>query len=55
MNTTIEFYLFELVEIPNFILNLQFLFFGPNLPQKDISRLKQKVNSATEFYLLELV
>ena len=32
VNTTIEFYRFELVEVPNFGLNWQLWFFGLNLP-----------------------
>ena len=36
MNTTIEFYMFELVRVPWFQLKLSD-FFGPNLPQKGIS------------------
>ena len=42
MNITIELCIFKLVYVPNFSLNLQFSFFGPNLPKKDISSLKQK-------------
>ena len=42
VNTTIEFCIFELVKKPNFILNWQFWFFGPNLPKKGIYNLKQK-------------
>ena len=42
VNTTIEFCIFELVLVPNFSLNWQFSFFGPNLPKKRVSGLKQK-------------
>ena len=41
-NTSIEFYILELVKVPNFSLNWQFLIFGPNLPQKGVYGLKQK-------------
>ena len=34
MNRTIEFSIFELVLVPNFSLNWQCWFFGPNLPKK---------------------
>ena len=36
MNTTIQFYLFELVQVPSFGLNWHFLFFGVNFPKKGI-------------------
>ena len=42
LNTTIEFCIFNLVEVPNFSLNWQFWIFGPNLPRKGISGWKQK-------------
>ena len=42
VNTTIEFYIFKLVKVPNFSLNWQFWFFGPNLPKKGVSGLKGK-------------
>ena len=42
VNTTIEFCIIELVLVPNFSLNWQFSFFGPNLPKKRVSGLKQK-------------
>ena len=41
MNITIEFCIFESVLVSNFSSNWQFWFFGPNLPKKDISSLKQ--------------
>ena len=41
MNMTIEFCMFKLVSVPNFSLNWQFWFFGPNLPKKSISDLRQ--------------
>ena len=53
MNTTTEFCIFELIYVPNFSLNWQVWFFGPYLPKKSVSGLKQ--NSATEFCLFELV
>ena len=42
MNIIIEFRLYELVWVPTFRLKKQFLFFGPNLPKKGTSSLKQK-------------
>ena len=39
---TIVFGIVKLIEVPNFSLNWQFWFFGPNLLQKDISIQKQK-------------
>ena len=41
LNITVEFRIFELVYKPNFILNRQLWFFGPNLPKKGISHQKQ--------------
>ena len=37
VNTTIEFCIVELVSVPNFSLNWQFCFFGPNFPKKVLS------------------
>ena len=60
MNTTIDFCIFELVYVPNFSLNRQFWFFGPNLPRKCVSGLKLKkwhwilhiwINLGTKFLL----
>ena len=34
VNTTTEFYVFELVQVTNFGLNWQFWFFRPNLPER---------------------
>ena len=43
IKTTIEFCLFKLVFVSNFILKKkQFSIFGPNLPEKDIYGKKQK-------------
>ena len=42
MDTTIEFYIFELVFVSNSTLNKQFWIFRPNLPKKDIYGQKQK-------------
>ena len=42
VNITIQFCIFKLVEVPNYRLKLQFWFFGPNLPERVISGLKQK-------------
>ena len=41
VNIAIEFCIFELVQVPNFKINWQFWFLGPNLPKKGISSLKQ--------------
>ena len=40
MNTTIEFYILQLVYVPNFSLNWQYWFFGPNLSKKGYFRSK---------------
>ena len=42
VNTTIKFCIFKLILVPNFSLNWQFWFFGPNLLKKSISSTKQK-------------
>ena len=42
VNITTEFCVFELVYVPNFSLNWQIWFFGPNLPKKGISGQKRK-------------
>ena len=42
MSPTSDFCIFELVLVPNFSLNWQFWFFGPNFPKKGVSRLTQK-------------
>ena len=36
INTTIEFSIFKLVQVPGFSLNWQFWILGPNLPQKRV-------------------
>ena len=41
MNTTIEFCISELIYVLNFSLNWQVWFFGPYLPKKSVSGLKQ--------------
>ena len=41
MNTTTEFCIFWLVQVPNFSSNWQFWFFESNLPKKSISTWKQ--------------
>ena len=51
VNSTTQFCIFKLVLVPNFSLNWQFWFSGPNLPKKGISSLHQKkwtppINSA---------
>ena len=38
----IEFYIFEIVYIPNFNFNKQFSFSGTTLPEKDISLQKEQ-------------
>ena len=42
VNTTTEFFIFEIVYVLNFSLNWQFWFFGLNLPKKGICSLNQK-------------
>ena len=42
MTITIQFFIFELVYVPNFSLNWQFSFFGQNLPKKGISDQQQR-------------
>ena len=42
VNIAIEFCILELLYIPNFSLNWQFLFFGPNFPNKSVSGQKLK-------------
>ena len=42
MKTTIEFCIFELVQVLSCSLNSQFWILEPNLPQKDITSGKQK-------------
>ena len=42
VNITIEFCIFELVQVSNFTLSWQFYFFRPNLLKKNISGQKQK-------------
>ena len=50
LNSTIEFFILELVLVPIFSLNWQFFFFGPSLSKKGISSQKQKkMNTTTEF------
>ena len=41
MNVTIEFFIFDLVSVPNFRLNWKFWFFELPLPEKDILNLTQ--------------
>ena len=55
-NLTIKFCRFESLYVPNFSLNWQFWFFGPNLPKNFISgQKKRKVSIINEFCILELV
>ena len=42
VNITIEFYIFEIVEVPHFNLNWQFRIFGPNYHKKSNSDLKKR-------------
>ena len=52
MNTTIELCIFKFVYIPNYSLNRQFWFSGPNLSKKSISRQNwKKVNDMNSAYL----
>ena len=55
LNISIEFCMFELVQVPNFSLKWQFWFFGTNLPKKGVSTQNQKkwtasLNSAYSNY-----
>ena len=49
MNIAIDFWIFELVQVSNFTLNLPFWFFGPNLPEKNISGQKQKWTASLNY------
>ena len=42
LNITIEFWIFELAQVPNFSLNRQIWFFGPNLSKKRHFRPKKR-------------
>ena len=42
MNITTEFCVFELVKVPNFTLNWQFWFFGPNLAKEYLVKIGKK-------------
>ena len=44
MSISKEFYIFEIVKVPNFRLNQQFWIFGLNQPKKGVSNLKKKKN-----------
>ena len=56
VNTTIEFCIFELVYVPNFILNLHFFIFWTKFTQKEYLQSKtEKVNTTIEFWLFKLV
>ena len=55
IDTTIKFYIFELVFVSNFTLYKQFWMFGPDSPRK-ISMVKtEKLNIIIEFRLFKLV
>ena len=55
LSTTIEFFILELVQVPNFKINWQFRFFRPNLPKNGIcGRNRKKVNITTEFCIFKL-
>ena len=53
VNMTIEFWIFELVQIQKFSLNWKYWSFRPNLSRENIS--SQKRNIAIELYILKLV
>ena len=56
LSIDIEFSTFELAKVPYFNLDIQFNLFGPNLPKKCISSLKQKkVKMTIELGIFELV
>ena len=61
MNTTIELFTFELVLVPHFSWNWQLKVFGPNLPKKGVSLLKQwrpqlkQVKTTIEFSIFWLL
>ena len=55
LNMTIEFFIFKLFLEPNFSLNWQFLFFGPNLPEEGYSWLKiEKVNITINILFIQI-
>ena len=56
MDITIEFGMFVLVFVPNFILNKELWIFGPNLRKKGYLWSKtEKVNIIVEFCIFDLV
>ena len=56
VHNTIEFCKFELAIIPNFSLNWQFWFFGPNLLMEYFWKKKtEKVNINTEIWISKLI
>ena len=56
VNSTTKFCIFKLVLVPNFSLNWQFWFSGPNLPKKGISSLNQKkMNTTIKFCIFKSV
>ena len=55
IDTTIKFYIFELVFVSNFTLYKQFWMFGPDFPKKDIYGQNRKLNIIIEFRLFKLV
>ena len=56
MDITIHFDMFELVFVPNFILNKELWIFGPNLRKKGYLWSKtEKVNIIVEFCIFDLV
>ena len=52
---TIEFSIFELIWIPNFILNRQSRFSGPNLPKMGILGKSRKIEHQHKYRQFELV
>ena len=56
VNIAIEFFIFELVYVPNFSLNWQFCVFGPDFPKKGYFQSKvEELNITIEFSIFELV
>ena len=54
INTTIELCILKSVYIPDFSLNWQFWFSGPNLPKKSISGQNWKRWTTYEFWIFEI-
>ena len=54
LNITIEFCIFQLVQLPDFKINWQFRFFGKNLPKKVFAVEIAKSEHNSEFYIFKL-